>query len=594
MSLLDQLIGRLSPAFALRRGIRLLDQGKPREAFPLLSRAAHAGIPEGAYRVGCCYMTQTGIPGSRPATLQWLMRAANSGHVEAQTLLAKLYVSGHLPANSAPGTLPEAAVFDFAPATLVPDFVAAAHWARRASEAGSAEAQSTLGAILSAGPEELRDLVEAKRWYEKSAAGGFGPGHFGYASMLVREADAKARASPESDLSEARAEIALHIRRAAESGVAMATFEYGMLLEHGRGVAADQAAAMRFFRLAADRGHPAAQFRLGFALMQGTGVARDLLEAETWLRKAALAGHADSAALVGDLYATPGLYPPNFAEAAGWYRRAASAGHAAAARALGKMHQDGVGVPPDREEAAHWLRVAGEAGDKDAREQLARQVLRGEASGEHAEATRAWFRAAAESGDHVAAYNYAVCLADGVGGPRDDAAAAGWMKQAMDTVVAARHIYARWLLEGRGVERDPVQARELLARAAEAGSLEAATLLGDLMLNGIGGPKDPHGALACYEPAAKQNYVGAMFATAALLGGGNGIEPDRTAALGWYRRAAEAGHARAQLMLARYLAGGVGGEPDIAAARDWLRRAADQGVEEAVTELAGMDTNAVS
>ena len=94
MLVLDRLIGLASPEAALRRAVRLSDQGKTAEAFPLLTRSAKAGIADAEYRVACCYLEGAGVPASRIEGARWLERAAGHGHVEAQTLLGGLCVHG--------------------------------------------------------------------------------------------------------------------------------------------------------------------------------------------------------------------------------------------------------------------------------------------------------------------------------------------------------------------------------------------------------------------------------------------------------------------------------------------------------------------
>jgi uncharacterized protein len=56
MGLLDRLSVPLSSGAALRRAVRLAEQGNVKQAFPLLTRAARAGIAEAEYRVGRCYL----------------------------------------------------------------------------------------------------------------------------------------------------------------------------------------------------------------------------------------------------------------------------------------------------------------------------------------------------------------------------------------------------------------------------------------------------------------------------------------------------------------------------------------------------------
>ena len=63
-----------------------------------------------------------------------------------------------------------------------------------------------------------------------------------------------------------------------------------------------------------------------------------------------------------------------------------------------------------------------------------------------------WFERAANQGDPIGAFNYAVCLAEGIGVPRNDERAVFWLKRAAEDVVDAQYWYARMLSEGRGVD----------------------------------------------------------------------------------------------------------------------------------------------
>ena len=65
MALFDWLLASTSPAAALRRGLKLTEQGDLKQAFPLLTRAARAGIAEAEHRVGRCYLEGAGVPASR-------------------------------------------------------------------------------------------------------------------------------------------------------------------------------------------------------------------------------------------------------------------------------------------------------------------------------------------------------------------------------------------------------------------------------------------------------------------------------------------------------------------------------------------------
>src|SRR6202043_1330064 len=307
-------------------------------------RSAKAGIADADYRVGCCYLEGAGVPASRIEGGRWLQRAAGHGHVEAQTLLGGLCVHGL--AGAVNGARPERLFAEEEPGE--PDFAAARKWARQAAEAGSAKAQAVLGYLLTCGPEEMRDLEEAHRWYQRSAAAGCPEGCLGYALSLA----------PRTQDEAGRHEVADNLRHAAEAELPTAIYLLAVLTEQGVGVARDPVVAARLYGHAAERGQRSAQLRWGLALMEGRDVEQDLVLGESWLRRAALAGDPDAAALVGDLYIRNGRLPPNYTEAAGWYRRAAEAGHTAAARALGSLYLTGAGVAQDADAAARRPRGA--------------------------------------------------------------------------------------------------------------------------------------------------------------------------------------------------------------------------------------------
>jgi TPR repeat protein len=85
------------------------------------------------------------------------------------------------------------------------------------------------------------------------------------------------------------------------------------------------------------------------------------------------------------------------------------------------------------------------------------------------ERIRAWFGCAAEAGDAVAQLHYGLCLAEGLGGARDEVAALRWLRRSADHTANAQYWYGRMLVEGRGAAPDPVTGKWWIARAAENG-----------------------------------------------------------------------------------------------------------------------------
>lgn len=578
LSFLDRVISRLSASAALRRAIRLNKQAQTARAFALFARSAAAGVAESEYRVGRCYLEGSGVPLSIAESVRWLARAAAQDHLEAQWLLAALHVHGVEAVRNM-----QAVADGFVSTSLFAakqasetDFVVAEKWARRAAERGSSDGQAVLAYILTSGPESMRKLEEAHAWYQRAAEAGCPQGALGYAQSLARSVKDEG----------GRRKVVENLRRAAQAGLATAIHRLGMMTERGCGTERNLAAAAELYRQAAAKGNRSGQADWGRVLLRGLGVEPNQAEGESWLRRAALAGDPDAAALVGDIYAKEGSLPPNYAEAAIWFRRAAEAGHPVAARALGLFHLTGAGVARDPKEAANWLRIAADAGDSRARVDLAKLVLRGFGDGrvEDLAQARHWLEQAAAAGDLVAAFNYGLCLAEGVGVERDERRAVQYLRRAAHEIASAQYWYGRMLVDGRGVAANAEEGRSWIVRAAAVGIADAEAALAEMMVNGRGGPRDQLAAAALFEKAAGKGHVGAMYALGMLSDGGH----TPAVAQRWFRAAAERGHAEAQKMLGQYLARGLAGERDLDAARLWLERAAAQGLPDAARDLASI------
>ena len=502
---LDQLCARLLAAFGrpaakLACARRLALRGAHRAALPLLASAAKADLPVAWHELGRAYLLGLGVPSCPSEALHWLTKAAMAGEPAAQSLLASLALQGIVSAG--PRRL-----FDASGLCCEPDYQQAKSWAQRAAAAGSAEAQALLGFLLTSGPEAMRDPERGEQLYQQAAAAENARGKLGCALALLRRGNA-----------EATGEARTLLESAAAAGLITAHYLLALIAESGAGGEADFPLAAKYYRTGAEAGHGPSQLRYGLALLTGRGVQADPFEGESWLRRAGLAGEALAAAVVGNLYATPGQLPPNYAEAASWFRRAAEAGHAGSARALGRLLLSGAGVAADPEEAACWLRAAVAQGDAEARADLAGLSLARQVPEADRQATVAWFREGAASGDPAAACNLGICLAEGIGVPRDDSAALELFRSAADRVPIAQYWYGRMLAEGRGTPPDHEAARAWFLRAAENRHADAEVAAGEMLINGRGGAADPKRAMALFERAAATGHAGALFALQILRG----------------------------------------------------------------------------
>lgn len=130
-----------------------------REAFSLFSRAAEQGHAGAMYHLATFpqFLSEPFTsPLSDEEAWRWLLRAAESGSIEAQ------YTAG---ASLATG--------DWGEGSVPQDLEAAVGWYRRAAEAGSVEAQYNLASMLAEGEGCERDLIAALEWLRRAIAGGY-------------------------------------------------------------------------------------------------------------------------------------------------------------------------------------------------------------------------------------------------------------------------------------------------------------------------------------------------------------------------------------------------------------------------------------
>lgn len=503
------ILGRSATKLALAN--ELAAKGAHLAAFPLLVKAAKAGLPAASYELGVAYLFGRGVPCSLTESLRWLTSAATAGKAAAQSLLAGLALQGISQTTSA-------GLFDATSShNGVPNYDQALKWARRAAATGSPEAKVLLGFILTAGPTEVRDEEQGESLYRQAAESGNAQGQLGWALVLLRRNSAAAVT-----------EACGLLEAAASAGVPAAHYVLGIVAEGGGAGSQDFTAAAAHYRAAAELRHHSAELRYGIALLVGRGVKQDVFNGESWLRRAGLAGETQAAAMVGDLYTRAGPVPPNYFEAAIWFRRAAEGGHAGAARALAQLHLRGAGVFRDTREATRWFRQAVELGDADAMTDLAQIALTRQAPAADRQATFVWFQRKAEAGDPVAALNLGICLAEGVGVRRDEVRALALFRQAATCVPAAQYWCGRMLAEGRGSPVDLSAARAWFLRAAEQHNADAETAAGEMLINGRGGPPDRSMAIFLFNRAAATGHPAALFALNVLRGAAqNGASSDQ-------------------------------------------------------------------
>lgn len=183
----------------------------------------------------------------------------------------------------------------------------------------------------------------------------------------------------------------------------------------------------------------------------------------------------------------------------------------------------------------------------------------------------------AQSGDAKAATMLGYLYERGLGGPQDIARATAYYRTAAekkepDALVAL----GRFGLEARGMVT-PAEARSFLARAAEAGRIDAASMLGQGILTGKLGKGDPVAAAPWLQQAADGGDVDAAYSLGILEMNGDGVPVNTVAGLRHLRTAAEQQHPAAMADYGLLVYQGKAGPPSKSEAARWFEKSAKAG-----------------
>ena len=280
--------------------------------------------------------------GQNTEALKALQHAADGGSSEADHRLGLVFAEGQ--------------------AGVSRDDQHAAELFEKAAKAGHRRAEINLGILYLRGQGVTRDLVQARAWLEKAAAGD-DPDALYALGRAMEQSEGQAIADP--------VRAADSYRRAAEKGHGLAALRFGLALNDGYGVKRDLAAAQRWLIQAQKSGVPEAALALADMAARMTNP-RDKAANEkvvqlavSWYEVAARAGVPSAQFKLANAYFAGAGVERDVAQAKLWYLRAAKQGLAEAQHALGILLIGGVGGPPDPVEGYKWLVLAEQGGDPD-------------------------------------------------------------------------------------------------------------------------------------------------------------------------------------------------------------------------------------
>lgn len=226
--------------------------------------------------------------------MHWLCRAAEAGHVQAQTDLGGIYLSGSRDGK------------------VKPDYAQAFRWFSAAAGQGSKEAHHFLGLLCYDGNGTPKDEAAALAHWRISAEAGVAESQFRLGRLLARHAETAA---------EGIELLRRAVREGKRGGVPQAATALGAIYHKGIHVPADPQESAKWYALGANGGDPFAQLVYAQMLLLGDPVPRDEPRGMAMLRMAAGQDHPQAIALLINLLRNAPDASAHEAEAEAWSKR---------------------------------------------------------------------------------------------------------------------------------------------------------------------------------------------------------------------------------------------------------------------------------
>ena len=225
----------------------------PIDLTQILSRA-NGGETESQFQLGRMLHSGKEVPEDPSAAYQWILKAAESNHPQAQALLASFHEKG-IGTNA--------------------DERKSLEWLQKAALRGEREAQYRLGLRLKEGGTVEKNPEAAIKWITKAAEQGHSPAQAELATMYFLG----------DGIEENHGRAFRWYAKAAGANNGEGIYGLGLMHDNGYHVPQDKGKALEYFEKAAALGHLPACLNSAAMLFLGEGIPQDLNLAEERLRQ---------------------------------------------------------------------------------------------------------------------------------------------------------------------------------------------------------------------------------------------------------------------------------------------------------------------
>lgn len=304
------------------------------------------------------------ITKSDDSHLQWLQRAAEYGHSEAQEKLADRYLHQQTNMKEAVTFLELSAAQgnNSALASLGSCYLngngaeknieKAVECFKNAALRNHRKAQMSLGYCYETGTGVDQSVIEAVRYYTLSSNQGHAAAQYNLAVCFL-----EGKGVIKDDKEAVRL-----FTLSAEQGEVEAQLNLGVCYQRGIGVQKDESIAVKWYELAASQGLANAQFNLANCFLSGKGTTKDEMKAITLFKAAAEQGFADAQVQLGMCYQKGIGAKKDEIEAVKWFELAAQQNNVMGLYCIGACYLQGKGVEKRIDKGMKLLSEAAEMG----------------------------------------------------------------------------------------------------------------------------------------------------------------------------------------------------------------------------------------
>ena len=344
---------------------------------------------------------------------------------------------------------------------------------------------------------------------------------------------------------------ARYMEMSARLGFSKAEVAFGLMLEHGTGIAPDIKQAIKYYESAANKNDPDGQYNFGLILLSST----NFTEAAKMFKKSADQGNP-LAALNYACLCEKGIIASrsdnNFETIFKYYEIAADIGKIPEAIFnIGLMYENGKGVTQNYIKAFHYYTVSSSYDIAEAYYNMAVMLENGHGVQKDINKAVKFYHLAAEKQLSNAQYRLYQIYYNGLLGIKcNTEEALKYLKMAANQGNSNALCRYAIILQSKKDDASLQEAAKYYKRAIDAGNVVAKINLAMMIEKGEGPiKKDKILAANLYRSAAEAGNVIGMFNYAVLLEKGDGIEADTETAKFYYNKAAQLGHQESLLRL---------------------------------------------